>query len=104
MKRAEPFSSTCNSSAQQQRKPLRLIFSAIAEAMIGWADPLSRPKTRPRWHTSARVRSDVLLDEVHPSKFASTLKSSASRHIHPDVEQGVQAAFTAQRAQLFLKE
>jgi hypothetical protein len=42
MKRAEPFSSTCNSSAQQQRKPLRLIFSAIAEAMIGWADPLSR--------------------------------------------------------------
>jgi hypothetical protein len=32
------------------------------------------------------------------------LKSSASRHIHPDVEQGVQAAFTAQRAQLFHKE
>jgi hypothetical protein len=42
MKRTEPFSSACISFTQQQRKPLRLIFSVIAEAMIGWADPLSR--------------------------------------------------------------
>jgi hypothetical protein len=42
MKRTVAFSSACIFYTQQQRKSLRLIFSVIAETMIGWAEPLSR--------------------------------------------------------------